>query len=156
MTQQYTPELPADEPIIRLIRPSVTAYLPRYIIWLIAVIFLYHMGTLGETAPEILLKLIGSLIVFLGIEAWLLGEPFYWFIALRKRWYLTPYRIHLGTPKVQEVIDLYDVDSIKIWMVWGIRVYCDDGIVHKLDYIWNPWDIRSLILNARDQMERLE
>lgn len=156
MTQQYTPDLPEDEPVSQTIKPTVSAYLLRYILWIGMLVALHYADLLGETTSERIYKTFASLIVFMGIEAWLIGEPFYWFKALRRRWYLTPYRLHIGNPQVFDVIDLYDVDSIGIWMFWGVRLYARDGTVHKFDYTWTPRKLRDQILDARARAKELE
>jgi len=156
MTKPYTPDLPEDEPVILTIHPTAGVYLLRYIIWLMIVILLISKGYFGETLFDITFKTFASLIIFMAIEAWLFDEPFYWFKALRRRWYLTPFRIHFGSPEIDTVVDLYDVGSIKIWMAWGLRMYCKDGSRHKIDYVWGPRKLRDQILDARDKVKDLE
>jgi len=156
MKKPYTPELPTDERLLVTLRPNLKAFaIPHGIMLVFAMglgLFLYR----PEGLLYAFLAGLGFFVILFAIQAWLKGNgetEFSWLLSLRNRWYITPFRILIGTPYVEHVVDAREVERITVWLWWGMTLHRNDGTKHHLDYVWKPRQTRAWILSVHRQMK---
>lgn len=156
MNKPYTPELPEDERLLVTLRPTLKAFaIPHGIMLVFAMTFgcwLY----LPQGLLQAILAGMAVFVILFAFTAWLKGSgeiEFSWLMNQRNRWYVTPFRILIGTPYVEHVIDMEDIDYIAVRFWWSMTLYCKDGTKHRLDYVWKPRQTRAWILSIHRQMK---